>query len=118
MKTLGFLLAIIITLGGISHFLSPEMFLPFIPDFLPAEIVNYLSGVVEIVVGMCYFIPSFRKLSALAMLILMIAFLPLHVIDVFVENPAIGSKPAAYIRLPMQFLLIYWAWMVHKFNKK
>lgn len=118
MKTLGYILAIIITLGGISHFLSPEMFLPFIPDFLPAEIVNYLSGLVEIVVGMCYFIPSYRKLSALAMLILMLAFLPLHIIDVFLDNPAIGSKNLAYIRLPLQFVLIYWAWKVNRFILK
>ena len=117
MKILGYILAIIIALGGVSHFLTPEMFLPFIPDFLPAEFVNYASGFVEIMVGLGYFIPSYRKLSALSMLILMVAFLPLHVIDVFIENPAIGSKTVAYIRLPIQFLLIYWAWMVFKFNK-
>jgi uncharacterized membrane protein len=117
MKILGYILAIIITLGGFSHFLTPEMFLPFIPDFLPSKFVNYASGLVEILVGLGYFISSYRKLSALAMLILMIAFLPLHVIDVFIENPAIGSKTVAYIRLPIQFLLIYWAWKVFKFNK-
>jgi uncharacterized membrane protein len=118
MKVLGYILAIIILLGGVSHFLMPEMFMPFIPEFLPAELVNYVSGLVEIIVGFCYFIPSYRNLSSLAIFVLMIVFLPLHVIDVFIENPAIGSKTAAYIRLPIQFLLIYLAWKVFKFNKK
>lgn len=117
MKVFGYILAVIIMLGGVSHFLTPEMFFPFIPEFLPAEFVNYASGLVEILVGLCYFIPSFRKFSALSMLILMIAFLPLHVIDVFVENPAIGSKTVAYFRLPIQFLLIYLAFKVFKFNQ-
>lgn len=118
MKTLGYLLAIIITLGGISHFLTPEMFFPFIPNFLPLEMVNYTSGLVEIIVGLSYFIPSYRNISSLAILILMIAFLPLHVIDIFVEYPAIGSKTAAYIRLPMQFLLIFWAWKVFTYSRQ
>lgn len=118
MKVLGYILAIIIVFGGVSHFLMPEMFMPFIPEFLPAELVNYASGLMEILVGLCYFVPSYRNLSSLAILILMMVFLPLHVIDVFIENPAIGSKTAAYIRLPIQFLLIFWAWKVLKFNKK
>jgi uncharacterized membrane protein len=46
------------------------------------------------------------------MFLLMIAFLPLHIVDVFKDNPAIGSTTLAYIRLPIQFILIYWAWKV------
>lgn len=115
MKVLGYILAIILVFGGVSHFLMPEMFMPFIPEFLPAELVNYASGLIEILVGLCYFIPSYRNLSSLAILILMIAFLPLHVIDVFLDNPAIGSKTIAYIRLPFQFVLIFWAWKVNRY---
>jgi uncharacterized membrane protein len=44
----------------------------------------------------------------------MIAFLPLHIIDVFLDNPAIGSKTLAYIRLPLQFVLIFWAWKANR----
>jgi hypothetical protein len=31
----------------------------------------------------------------------------LHVMDVFMDEPAIGSKAAAYVRLPIQFVLIW-----------
>jgi uncharacterized membrane protein len=51
-----------------------------------------------------------RHKSALAMLLLMVFFLPFHLLDVFKEKPAIGSKLLAYIRLPLQFVLIWWAW--------
>jgi len=45
---------------------------------------------------------------------MMLVFLPLHIIDIFKENPAIGSHQAAIIRLPVQFLFIAWAWYIHK----
>jgi uncharacterized membrane protein len=111
-------LPVFIILGGVSHFLQPEMFQAFIPEFLPQQIINYISGFIEIIVGLAYFYKPTRLLSAQTIFIMMIVFLPLHVIDVFKEFPAIGSKTAAYIRLPIQFLLIYLAWKVFKFNKK
>lgn len=100
--------------AGISHFLKPAMFFPFIPDFLPKAAVNYLAGAIEIVVGIGAFIPRFRSLATLTILLMMVAFLPLHVLDVFKEHPAIGSHQAALIRLPLQFILIFWAWFIHK----
>lgn len=115
MKILSFLLASLIILGGCSHFLQPSLFLPFIPDLLPRNLVNYLAGTIEILVGFCCFFKPTRLFASWAILFLMIAFLPLHIIDVFIENPAIGSKTMAYIRLPLQFLLIYWAWKVNRF---
>ena len=90
------------------------MYGPFIPDVLPKNLVTYLSGAVEIMVGAGLFVLRFRTLASLGVLILMIAFLPLHLVDVFREAPAIGSKLLAYIRLPLQFVLIGWAWLVHK----
>lgn len=108
------LLGIFITYGGINHFLNPAMYVPFIPSFLPEALVNYGSGVLEIILGIGLFIPAYRQWAALGILLLMILFLPLHVWDVFAANPAIGSKSAAYIRLPFQFLFIAWAWWVWK----
>jgi uncharacterized membrane protein len=95
-----------------GHLLHPQRYFPFIPDFLPKEIVNYLSGLLEIVVGIGVFIPRFKNISTFTILLMMIAFLPLHIIDVFKEHPAIGSHTIALIRLPLQFLLIYWAWYI------
>jgi uncharacterized membrane protein len=104
--------------AGVNHFLKPAMFFPFIPDFLPKEMVNYLAGIAEIAVGIGALIPQFRSQGTLGILILMVAFLPLHILDVFSDKPAIGTHQAALIRLPFQFLFIAWAWFVSKAEKK
>lgn len=108
------LFGIFMLIGGINHFLKPAMYMPMIPDFLPEEIVNYLVGILEILVGAGTFIPRFRSLATLGILVMMLIFLPIHIIDVFRENPAIGSHQAALIRLPVQFIFIFWAWFIHK----
>jgi uncharacterized membrane protein len=111
---LAFLFGVLMIFAGVSHFLKPAMFFPFIPDFLPQPAINYSAGILEIVVGVGVFIPRFRSVSTLGILVMMLLFLPLHVIDVFKENPAIGSHQAALVRLPIQFVLIAWAWFIGK----
>jgi uncharacterized membrane protein len=111
---LTFLFGVFMIFGGVNHFIKPEMYAPFIPEFLPNEVINYLTGILEIVVGVGVFIPKFRSMATLGILIMMLVFLPLHIFDVFKENPAIGSRQAALIRLPVQFLFIAWAWYIHK----
>jgi uncharacterized membrane protein len=113
-QILTYLLAAFIIFGGVNHFLKPEMYFPFFPDFLPHLALTYLSGVAEIVVGVLVFIPQYKHIGTLGILILMVLFLPLHVIDVFSSSPAIGSHQAALVRLPVQFLFIAWAWYIHK----
>lgn len=101
-------------LGGVAHFVTPAMYLAFIPNFLPKEHINYGSGIAEIVIGICVFIPRFRTQATLGILVLMVAFLPLHIIDIFRDSPAIGSHQLALIRLPVQCILIGWAWFINK----
>jgi len=108
------ILGVLMILAGIQHFRDPAMYGPFIPDALPKNLITYLSGAVEILLGTGLFIRRIRPLASLGLLILMIAFFPLHVLDVFREAPAIGSKLLAYIRLPLQFVLIGWAWYVNR----
>ena len=109
-----FLFGAFMIFGGINHFLKPAMYFPFFPDFLPKEALNYLTGIAEIIVGIGVFIPKYRTLAALGILIMMLAFLPLHIWDVFKENPAIGSHQATLVRLPIQFVFIAWAWFINK----
>jgi uncharacterized membrane protein len=113
-KILTFLLGAFMIYAGYSHFANPDMYSPFIPNFLPEGIVNYGAGVVEIILGIGTFIPAYRKQALFGILLLMLIFLPLHIIDVFAENPAIGSHKAAYVRLPVQFVFILWAWWMWK----
>jgi uncharacterized membrane protein len=102
--------AVILVAGGVNHIFNPKFYNRFIPSVFPKLLVNYVSGVVEIVLGVGVLFLGTRYWSALGIFILMVAFLPLHVIDLFREKPAIGSRTLAIIRLPIQFLLIWGAW--------
>jgi uncharacterized membrane protein len=104
--------------AGINHFLKQEMYYPFIPDFLPKALINCLSGIVEILLGLGILHPNLRSRCTLGIFWLMLLFLPLHIWDVFRTHPAIGNHTLALLRLPAQFILILWAWFISRKNKK
>lgn len=116
-RILQFLLVLFIGYAGIQHFLNPVFYEPFVPAFLPAKTMFvYASGAVELLLGILLLIPKYTKMAATGIIILMLLFLPIHIWDVFQETPAIGSKQAALIRLPVQFLFIGWAYLVKRFS--
>lgn len=97
--------------AGVQHFLKPEFYIPFVPFFLPfAMPIIYISGAVEILLGAAFIIPKYSKMGALGLMLLMILFLPIHVMDVFSDTPAIGSLQAAIIRVFVQFIFIAIPW--------
>lgn len=111
---IAFLLALLMIMGAFGHIFNPEIYNGFIPDFLSRDLVNLGSAIVEGLLGIAVFIPKFRKQALGGIFILMILFLPIHAIDAFQENPVIGSKTVAYIRLPIQFILIWMAWFAKR----
>jgi len=113
-KGLTILFGLFLIFSGISHFRKPDMYFPFIPDFLPQHIINYVAGIIEIILGFGVFVPKVKAHATFGILLLMIVFLPLHIADVFKETPAIKSHQLAFIRLPIQLVLIVWAWFIHK----
>lgn len=111
------LLAIFIVYAGIQHFIKPDFFNAFVPDFLIYKsTIIYVSGIIEIVLGVLLLIPKYTRVAASGILILMLLFLPIHIWDVITDTPAIGSHEAALIRLPMQFVLIALAYKFRKTN--
>lgn len=100
--------------SAVGHILKPEFYAAMIPEFIPATAAHVLSAIVEFAVGIALLIPKTRKYGALGFMALMIAFLPIHVWDALREEPAVGSTTAAYIRLVIQFLLIYTGWSLYK----
>ena len=111
------LMALFIAYGGAQHFSNSAFYIPFVPNFLPYKMeIIYFSGVVEIAVALLLTIKKYRGIGTLALLILMIVFLPIHIWDVFSDTPAIGSHKAALIRLPIQLVFIGIAWKLKKIN--
>jgi uncharacterized membrane protein len=109
------ILALFMIYGGIQHFVKPDFYIPYVPPFLPyAMVIIYISGLIEIVLGIALLLnKKYARHGALGVFLLMLLFLPIHIWDVFSKNPAIGSHNAALIRLPIQFILIIFAWKVH-----
>ena len=100
---------------GIKHFTDPVWFQYIIPPYLSfwgLELV-YLSGAIEIILGILLFIPRFRKKAAYGIIFLLIAVYPANIYLAFNEEPqkliGLSSFAASWIRLPLQFLLIWMA---------
>ena len=111
-SVLTWIFAIILIAAGINHIVNPVMYGPLIPNFLPLKATNYCTALVEIGIGTGLLFSVTRRLAAILTMLLMIFFLPFHVVDACREEPAIGSHTFAWIRLFLQFVLIYWAWFL------
>lgn len=107
-----FLFALLLIGAGINHILHPAAYASLIPSWLPLLATNYFTALVEITLGTGLLFVRSRPVAAAGTILLMVFFLPFHVYDAFREHPAIGSTLLALIRLPLQFVLIYWAWFV------
>ena len=114
MIILKIIFAVFFIYAGIMHFIKPAFFKHFIPNGFPKLTVNYIVGVIEFGLGLGLFFPEVVSYSAYGIFILLIVFLPIHVWDATKKRPAIGSKIFAYIRIPLQFLLMYGAYLIYQ----
>lgn len=100
--------------AGIMHIIKPKFFKHFIPKPLPKNLVNYIVGIIEFAFGVGLLFPDYSQISAIGIMSLLAAFLPIHIWDVFRERPAIGSKKVAIVRVPLQFILFYIAFLIYQ----
>ena len=76
-----FILAFMMIFGAYNHVADPEFYNGFIPDFFPKLTVNYISAIVELIIGVLIIIPNWRRLGALLFIGLLVAFFPFHIWD-------------------------------------
>jgi len=107
------LLGVIYTLLGILHFTNTGFYRPFMPKFLPGhDLLIYLSGVAEILLGIGVLFPQTRSLALWGIIAMLLVFLIVHVNMLFPSN-SLGISPwILWLRIPIQFLLIYWAYSI------
>lgn len=102
--------------AGINHFINPRFYIGIMPSFFPAPaFLNSLSGVAEIVLGIGLLFATTREWSAYLVIAMLIVFFSVH-IPHLIDPPkmAKGSYWVLVLRIPLQFVLIYWAWEVSK----
>lgn len=114
-QALLWVLGIGLVFAGVLHFVTPDSYLPMMPAWLPAHLpLVYLSGVAEVVLGAAVLEPKLRRAAAYGIIVLLIAIFPANVHiavhDVPVFGAAEGAGPMNWVRLPVQALLIVWAW--------
>ncbi|MBK7640413.1 MAG: hypothetical protein IPJ22_10310 [Bacteroidetes bacterium] len=68
-------MAILYFLAGLNHFRDPQFYLDIMPSFFPIkEILNFVSGGMEVVLAIGLFSVSTRKISAYLIILLLISF--------------------------------------------
>ncbi len=111
-----YFMAAVYIAAGIYHFVNPRMYQRIMPPYLPfpTQLV-FISGICEIVLGFLLIPPSTRPAAAWLLIALLIAVFPANI------QMAINfwQKKSPYLwvaiaRLPLQFLLIWMAWLFTK----
>jgi uncharacterized membrane protein len=122
-RPLGYVMGGIYVVAGIMHFVVPKSYVQIVPPYLPAPMaLVYLSGVAEVAFGLGMFHPRTRPYAAWGLVALLVAVFPANVYmatsGVVIEGasaPIRDPSPLArWARLPMQVVLIAWAWWYTK----
>ena len=105
--------------AGVLHFVTPRQFEEIVPPQLPRpRALVYLSGVAELVLGVGVLFERTRERSAWGLVALLAAVFPANVHmatdEKFLKLAPEGSRDAfqlaLYARLPLQAVLMAWAW--------
>lgn len=105
----------VIALLGINHFINPDAYERIIPPGVPAErALVFVSGAVEALAALGTMHPRTRRLAGKVLIGTLVAIYPANVYmalypERFEWVP--GGEATLYARLPLQFVLIYWAWL-------
>jgi uncharacterized membrane protein len=113
------IMAIFYIVAGINHFKNPEAYFSIIPSFFSnPQLINTVSGIAEIILGLLLIVPQTRKFAAYAIILMLIAFIPAHIYMIKSGWCVKGyclPEWALWVRLlVMQPLLIWWAWSNRK----
>jgi len=97
--------------AGLNHFKSPKLYIKMIPKYLPnPKLLNYLSGIAEVALGLMLFIEPIRNYALLGIIALLIAVFPANIEMLNSEHFKKIPRKLKLIRLPLQAVAIYWAY--------
>jgi hypothetical protein len=114
-KYLPYVLGVFLVITGITHFTHRFVFLKMMPrPFLyPLQMV-YLSGVIEIILGIAVCFTATRRIAAWGIIALLLAIFPANIFMAQHSEDWNITPLLLYLRLPLQFFLIYWAFQYTK----
>lgn len=121
-----YLMAAFYAAAGIAHFSNPSFFVSIFPEFLNLDDWNFppvsrlgltlISGACEIIFAALLLLPKTRKFAAFNIFLMLVVYLLLIHIPMVVDWAAINHPQlwVAIVRLPLQFVLLAWAWTFFK----
>jgi uncharacterized membrane protein len=100
-------------LAGAMHFYQPKFYLRIMPPYIPFHLaLVYISGAIEIIFGIFLLVPVFTSFAALGIIALLIAVFPVNVYHLTSTKRGRGiARWVLYLRLPLQGVLIWWAYL-------
>ncbi|MEH2223517.1 DoxX family protein [Nostoc sp.] len=112
------ILAISIIVVGVTHFVVPQEYVKIVPPPLPYPLgLVYLSGFYEILGGIGLLVPPVSQAAAWGLIALFIAVYPANIYMAanLIKIEHIPNSPWVHVvRLPLQAVLIAWAWWYTK----
>ena len=106
-------MAALYILAGLNHFRNPKMYIRIIPPFFKnPNLLNKLSGFAEIFLGVLLLFSKTACFAAWGIIALLIAIFPANFFMLTDKRASSGlPKWLLLLRIPMQFALIYWAYL-------
>ncbi len=98
-------------IAGMCHFWKPKFFLSITPKWVPIPaFVNIAVGIAEVLLGLALLWETTRSYAAIGIIILLIFVFPANVYHYQKAKRKGKMVIVTMIRLPIQLLLLYWAY--------
>ena len=107
-----YLLGVLFMIAGVNHFAHTHFYVSIMPPYLPWPLaLVYISGVAEAGLGVLLLFKRWVVWTAWGLIALLIAVFPANLhMALHPEFYAAFSTIGLYLRLPLQLVLIAWAY--------
>lgn len=110
-------MCIMLVFTSIAHFVFYKGMMMMLPPFIPfKKMVVYLTGIMEILGGVCLLIPATQYVAAVLLIVFFILLLPANIIAAYkkvdIEKGTYNGNGLNYLwfRVPLQVLFMVWVW--------
>ncbi|NQW45387.1 MAG: DoxX family protein [Deltaproteobacteria bacterium] len=112
-------MSLLLLIAGGVHLISPEVFLPAMPPYLPFHLpLIYFTGILELMAAVGLVIKKYRRVTGFSLVAYFIAILPahFHIAIHSVSLFGITDPVVLWGRLVFQSVLIYGAYRIANYE--
>ncbi len=111
--------ALLFSAAGITHFVAPSFFVAIMPPPLApwALELTFVSGFFELLGGVGLLFSRTRRLAAFGLMALLVAVYPANIFMVLEPSRFAVPVWVLWLRLPLQFLMLWGLWRIASVKK-